>query len=78
VFENCISLLTVVVHWILQIHLSHSCGTKYVGAINKQLIAEENLYIQGTCFGWFTLMKEFTQIPKNLLSKLCMLSEKEV
>jgi len=51
--------------------LRHSCGTKYVGSINKQLTTEEKLFIEGMCFGWFTLLKESTKLSRNLLSKLC-------
>jgi len=46
--------------------LRHSHETKYVGSINKQLTTEEKLFIQGTCFDWFTLLKKSIKISMNL------------
>jgi len=51
--------------------LRHSCGTKYLACINNQLTAEQKLFIEGTCFGWLTMLKEPTKLSRNLLSKLC-------
>jgi len=51
--------------------LRHFGGTKYVASINNQLTAEQKLFIEGTCFGWLTMLKESTKLSRNLLSKLC-------
>ena len=58
---------------ILQICFRHSCKTKYLGLLNKNLIEEQKLCIEGTPFWWFTLLNEFVKISWNVLSVLCNL-----
>jgi len=49
----------------------HFCYTKYLGVVNTILTMQQKNYIQGTPFGWFTLLTRKVKISRKLLKELC-------
>ena len=51
----------------------HFCRTKYIASLNNNLSAEQRSVIEGTPFGWFTMLKGSLKISRKLLSSLISL-----
>jgi len=49
----------------------HFCYPKYLGAVNKLLTLEQRHCIEGTPFGWFTVLSDEVRISTILLRELC-------
>jgi len=49
----------------------HFCYPKYLGTVNKLLTLEQRHCIEGTPFGWFTVLSNEVRISRILLRELC-------
>jgi len=49
----------------------HFCYPKYLGVVNKFLTLEQRHFIEGTPFGWFTVLSDEVRISRILLRELC-------